>query len=116
MKKEKIKQQRKERRAHRTRSRIKGTAEIPRLSVFRSLKHIQAQLIDDVQGVTLASASDMELKKGSKKEKAGEVGKKLAEQAMKKNIKQAVFDRGSYLYHGRVKELAEGAREGGLKF
>ncbi len=113
--KEKNKLEKRLRRAKRTRSKITGTSEIPRLSVFRSLKHIYAQLIDDVAGETLASASDKDLK-GGKSEKAAEVGKKLAALAKEKNIEKAVFDKGGYRYHGRVKALAEGAREGGLKF
>ena len=93
-----------------------------RLSVFRSSKHIYAQVIDDVKGETLASASSIEkdmrgsLKTGANVEAAKAVGKRLAERASAKGIKQVVFDRGSYLYHGRVKALAEAAREGGLDF
>lgn len=107
------------RRIKRTRSKIKGSAEIPRLSVFRSLNYIYAQLIDDAKGETLVSAAQSEIKKFAEKGKifrAAEVGKLLAEKAVKKGIKKAVFDRGAYKYHGRVKALAEGAREGGLKF
>lgn len=98
------------------RRRIIGTEDRPRLSVFRSLSHIYAQIIDDSQNQTLVSSSDVKLNKGSKKEKAYQVGKKLAEKALKHKIKGVVFDRGGYLYHGRVAELARGAREGGLKF
>lgn len=98
------------------RRRIIGTEDRPRLSVFRSLSHIYAQIIDDSQNQTLVSSSDVKLNKGSKKEKAYQVGKKLAEKAKKLKIKGVVFDRGGYLYHGRVAELARGAREGGLKF
>lgn len=99
------------------RIKAKFTGEKPRLVVFRSLKHIYAQLIDDVNGKTLVSASDAKIKtKGTKKEKAMAVGKALAEQALTKNIKVCAFDRGGYKYHGRVKELAEGARQGGLQF
>ncbi len=101
---------------------IKGTPERPRLNVFRSSKHIYAQIIDDVQGITLVSASsnDKELKAsigyGGNKEAAKLVGKAIGERAKAKGIEQVVFDRGGYLYHGRVKELADGAREAGLQF
>jgi large subunit ribosomal protein L18 len=101
----------KERRKLRTRKKIFGTGNRPRLSVFRSNKYIYAQLIDDENGRTITSAS------GDKKtESAFEVGKKIAEQAKKHKIKSVVFDKGSYKYHGRVKSLADGAREGGLEF
>ena len=103
----------------RVRNKISGTAERPRLSVFRSEKHIYAQLIDDVKGVTLASASSLEKDfegKGSDKAAAREIGKRLAQKAAEKGITAVVFDRSGYIYHGRVKELAEGAREGGLSF
>lgn len=103
----------------RVRSKISGTPERPRLNVFRSAKHIYAQLIDDVNGVTLASASTMEKGFegfGGNCEAAKAVGKKLAEVAVEKGITDVVFDRSGYLYHGRVKALAEGARESGLKF
>ena len=97
-----------------------GTNSQPRLSVFRSNKEIYAQLIDDVSGSTIVSSSstDKEISKtkGNKTETASLVGKKLAEKAVSKGIKQVSFDRSGYLYHGRVKSLAEGAREGGLKF
>lgn len=109
----KINEQR-ERRTKRTRSRIFGTAKRPRLSVFRSGKHIYAQLIDDEKGVTLVSVSDLALKTGTKGEKAATVGKELAEKALKAKIKDVVFDRRAYAYHGRVKMVAEAAREGGL--
>lgn len=95
---------------------IIGTKDRPRLSVFRSLSHIYAQIIDDSKSQTLISSSDVKLNKGSKREKAYQVGKELAEKAKKLKIKDVVFDRGGYLYHGRVAELARGAREGGLKF
>jgi large subunit ribosomal protein L18 len=102
-------------RAHRTRSRIRGTADCPRLTVKRSLKHIYAQLIDDARGVTLASASDVTVKvEGRPVEVAHAVGKSLAEKATATGIKKALFDRGSYRYHGRVAAIADGAREGGL--
>ena len=103
----------------RVRSKISGTAECPRLNVFRSLQHIYAQLIDDVAGVTLVSASSTEkdfTNYGGNKEAAKEVGKLLAERAKEKNITDVVFDRGGYVYTGRVAALAEGAREGGLNF
>ena len=99
---------------------ISGTTERPRLNVFRSLKHIYAQIIDDTKGVTLVSAStlDKELKEnyGGNKDAAKAVGKLVAERALAAGIKSVVFDRVGYIYHGRVKELAEGAREGGLEF
>lgn len=95
---------------------IKGTAAKPRLVVNRSLKHISAQLVDDAAGKTLASAHDMKAKKGSKTERAKAVGMELAEKAKKAGVETCAFDRAGYKYHGRVKALAEGAREGGLKF
>lgn len=105
-----------ERRTFRVRNKIKRTGRL-RLSVFRSLKHIYAQIIDDEKGHTLVAASSLALKlKGNKTEVARQVGRALAEKALKKGIKQVVFDRGPYKYHGRVKALAEGAREGGLEF
>lgn len=102
----------------RIRNKINGTATCPRLCVFRSLKNIYAQVIDDVNGVTLVSASSLELKEtyGGNKDAAKEVGKLVAEKAIKAGIKEVVFDRSGYLYHGRVAELAAGAREGGLEF
>ncbi len=109
------KNQRTQRRARRNRSKFFGTAERPRLSVHRSLKHISAQVIDDATGTTLASASDIKLK-GKKLEKAAAVGKLVAEAAQKKGVTTVVFDRGAYLYHGRVKAVAEAAREAGLQF
>lgn len=119
MKKIKLQNRKKVRRAARVRRQItRGTAERPRLSVFRSNVHTSAQLIDDVAGRTLVSASSIEIKKTGKKSKteaAREVGKLIAERAAKAGIATAVFDRGSYRYHGRVKALAEGAREGKLK-
>jgi large subunit ribosomal protein L18 len=108
-----------ERRHRRVRGKIAGTAERPRLTVFRSNLGIVAQLIDDQAGRTLAAASWQQLKKsfkGSKTDQAKEVGKLLAANAEKADVESCVFDRGGYLYHGRVKALAEGAREGGLKF
>ena len=103
----------------RVRAKISGTAECPRLNVFRSLQHIYAQLIDHVAGVTLVSASTREkdfANCGGNKDAAKEVGKLLAERAKEKNITDGVFDRGGYVYTGRVAALAEGAREGGLNF
>lgn len=109
-------------RHQRVRSKISGTAECPRLCVYRSLNHIYAQIIDDVKGVTLAACSTMEkdvkavLDGKDKKEQAKIVGAELAKKALAKGIENVVFDRGGYLYIGRVESLAEGAREGGLKF
>lgn len=103
----------------RVRAKISGTAECPRLNVFRSSKHIYAQLIDDVNGVTLCSASSLTKdfgNDGGNKEGARKVGKAIAAAAVAKGISEVVFDRGGYLFHGRVQELADGAREGGLKF
>jgi len=104
----------------RIRSRLVGTPSKPRLTVFRSAKHIYAQVIDDVNGVTLASASsnekDNKLANGGNKEAASVVGKLLAERALEAKIETVVFDRSGYLYHGRVKALAEAARTAGLKF
>jgi large subunit ribosomal protein L18 len=111
--------QARERRHRRVRGRIEGTAERPRLVVFRSNRGIEAQLVDDLAGKTLAAASWLNLKKsfkGNKTEQAAEVGKLLAANAKKAKVERVVFDRGGYLYHGRVKALAEGAREGGLVF
>ena len=103
----------------RIRKKVSGSAERPRLSVFRSLKHIYAQLIDDEKGCVLAAASSLNLKKEEKATKtdlAGKTGEAIAAAASKKKIQRAVFDRGGFIYHGRVKALAEGARRGGLKF
>jgi large subunit ribosomal protein L18 len=104
------------RRHRRVRGKVAGTAERPRLVVFRSNRGISAQLIDDAAGHTLASASWKAVESGSRMEQASAVGKALAEAAEKAGIERCVFDRGGYLYHGRVKALAEGAREGGLQF
>ena len=105
-------------RHRRVRGKISGTSERPRLNVFRSSANIYAQLIDDVKGVTLVSASTVEkdFEGGGNKEAAKRVGKTIAERAVKQGITDVVFDRGGYIYHGRVQALAEGAREGGLKF
>ncbi len=106
----------------RVRVKISGTAEKPRLCVFRSAKHIYAQIIDDVNSTTLVAASSLdEALKGKlnytgNKDAAKEVGKLIGTKALEKGIKQVVFDRGGYLYHGRIKELADGAREAGLEF
>lgn len=136
MKKIKINRQKaRERRHRRVRAKIKGTSLRPRLCVFRSLKHIYAQIIDDEKGTTQVAASDLELQKNksnldklniSKKiegikmtrkvQLAYLVGKLIAKKAIEKKIRKVVFDRGGYKYHGRVKALAEGAREGGLEF
>ena len=108
-----------ERRHKRIRGKVTGTAERPRLVVFRSNKGVSAQLVDDREAKTLAAASWLNLKKsfkGNKTAQAAEVGKLLAANAKQAGIETAVFDRGGYLYHGRVKALAEGAREGGLTF
>jgi len=105
----------KKRRVARTRAKLSGTPERPRLAVFKSLKNISVQAIDDLSGRTLVSVSDLKLK-GAKKEKAREVGKQLAAKLLEKKIVAAVFDKRHYKYHGLIKELAEGAREVGLKF
>ena len=108
-----------QRRHKRVRKKIAGTSERPRLVVFRSNRGIEAQLIDDVAGKTLAAAGSLGLAKsfkGNKVAQAAEVGKALASAAKSAGIETAVFDRGGYLYHGRVKALADGAREGGLEF
>lgn len=105
---------------HRIRSKVFGTAEKPRLSVFRSNKQISVQVIDDLNGKTLAAASslvkEIATQKGNKSEKAAMVGKLIAERALQAGVEKVVFDRGGYLYHGRVKQLADASREGGLKF
>lgn len=103
----------------RVRAKISGTTERPRLCVYRSNKNISAQVIDDTNGVTLVAASTLEAGfegLGSNKEAAKKVGAAVAQRAIEKGITEVVFDRGGYIYHGRVLELAEGAREGGLKF
>jgi len=131
--KQKIKLEKRARRKARVRAKVFGTKDKPRLSVFRSLRHIYCQLIDDEKGRTLVSASDKEIVKARKQEskkaqekeikkygnkeiQAFEVGKLLAEKALSKNIKKCVFDKSGYRYHGRVKAVAEGARQGGLAF
>lgn len=107
------------RRHARVRAKVSGTAACPRLNVFRSAKHIYAQVIDDVNGTTLCAASSMEKGfegNGGNVEGAKKVGEMLASACKEKGIEEVVFDRGGYVYHGRVQALAEGAREGGLKF
>ena len=114
------KSERRDRIRFRIRKTVSGTAQRPRLAVFRSNKEIYAQLIDDVTGTTITAASsrdkDIETTKVNKTEAAKLVGKAIAEKAQKAGVESVSFDRGGYLYHGRVKSLAEGAREGGLKF
>ncbi|HZB87703.1 MAG TPA: 50S ribosomal protein L18 [Terracidiphilus sp.] len=100
----------------RIRRKLSGTTERPRLNVFRSLNHIYAQVIDDVKGETLVSASSIKLATGGNVAAAKEIGKAVAEQATAKGIKKVVFDRGGFLYHGRIKALADAAREAGLEF
>jgi large subunit ribosomal protein L18 len=115
----KQKEHKKKRRAHRVRARIHGTAERPRLSVHRSLKHIYVQLINDDEGHTVAAASDLDDEistDATAKEVAAAVGELIAERAQEEGVEQVVFDRGPYRYHGRVAALADGAREGGLDF
>ncbi len=106
------------RRTQRTRTRLKAASNgRPRLSVFRSSKNIYAQVIDDAQGVTLAAASTLEADdKGADKDAAAKVGKLIAERAIEKGVSEVVFDRGGYIYHGRIKALADAAREAGLNF
>lgn len=115
----KIKNVKREARRKRVRAKIIGTNKKPRLNIFRSLTHTYAQIIDDLAGKTLFSASDLEIKgktKATKTDKAKEVGKLVAAKALAKGITAVVFDRASYKYHGRVKAVADGAREAGLKF
>ena len=114
----KIKRQKLAMRHRRIRGKVKGTSKRPRLLVFRSHRHIYGQLIDDEKGKTLASAKDSEIKskKMKKSDLAKEVGKLLAKKALEIKIKEIVFDRRGYKFHGRIKELAQGARQGGLKF
>ena len=95
---------------------MSGTEGRPRLAVFKSSQHIYAQVIDDSKGMTLAAASDLALKTGTKTEKATQVGEELAKKALAKKVKSIVFDRGGFRYHGRVQALADGARKGGLEF
>jgi len=104
------------RRHLRVRNRVSGTAERPRLVVFRSLKHIYAQLVDDTANKTLATVSDLGIEQGKKGERAAEVGKLIAERAKSAGVTRVVFDRAGYRYHGRIKAVADGARKGGLEF
>lgn len=107
-----------QKRHNRVRARVMGTPERPRLNIFRSLNHIYAQVIDDISGHTLVAASTLDkgIDQTAKMEEAKSVGKLVAERAKAQGITKVVFDRGGYLYHGRVKALADGAREGGLDF
>ncbi len=111
-----IKTQKRLRIKKKVRSKVFGTASLPRLSIFRSAKHIYAQIIDDTAGITLASASDAKIATGSKSEKAAGVGKLVAQAGKEKKIDNVVFDRNGFKYTGRVKLLADAAREAGLKF
>ena len=119
---QKTRQEQRKRRHRRIRAKVSGTAERPRLNVYRSLSNVYAQVIDDVAGVTLVSASSLdkelaaELQGKPKKEQATAVGKAVAERAKAAGIEEVIFDRGGYVYQGRIQALAEGAREGGLKF
>lgn len=116
MKKTELKNYQRMRRHNRIRAKVSGTSEMPRLAVFRSARFITVQLIDDVKAATLASASDLKSTKGTKVERAQEVGRAIATKAKEKKITKVVFDRGGFLYAGRVKALADAAREGGLQF
>jgi len=100
----------------RVRNKVSGTAERPRLVVFRSLKHIYAQLVDDTTSRTIATVSDLAIEQGKKAERAAEVGRLIAERAKTAGISRVVFDRAGYRYHGRIKAVADGARKGGLEF
>ena len=112
----KTRSEKRTRRHLRVRKTLSGTAERPRLVVFRSLKHITAQLVDDIAAHTLATVTSVKVGDGKKSEKSLEVGKQIAAIAKDKGISKVVFDRGGYQYHGRVKAVADGAREGGLEF
>ena len=116
MNKNTIKAEKRTRRHSRIRAKVKGTAEAPRLNVFKSNTAIYAQVIDDEKGVTIASASSKTVKGSTELEKAKAVGLEVAKSAITKGAKKVVFDRGGYIYTGKVKELADGAREGGLEF
>lgn len=111
-----LKEQQRQKRKARIRAKVSGVKSIPRLSVYRSNTHIYAQLIDDESGKTLIGVSDKGIKKGTKTERAMELGKELAKLAVAKKINKIVFDRSGYKFHGRVKALAQGARDGGLQF
>ena len=108
--------EKRQRRHLRVRKKLAGTAERPRLVVYRSLKHIYAQLVDDTAARTLATVSDLAVEDGKKTEKSAEVGRRIAARAKEAGITRVVFDRAGYKYHGRVKAVADGAREGGLEF
>ena len=112
----KTREQQRHRRHLRVRKKVSGTADRPRLVIFRSLKHISAQIVDDVAGRTLLTVSSTDLETGKKTEKSLEVGKRVAERAKSAGITKVVFDRAGYKYHGRVKAVADGARKGGLEF
>ena len=112
----KTREQQRHRRHLRVRKKVSGTAERPRLVIFRSLKHISAQIVDDVAGRTLLTVSSTDVESGKKTEKSLEVGKRIAERAKSAGITKVVFDRAGYKYHGRVKAVADGARKGGLEF
>ena len=112
----KTREQQRHRRHLRVRKKVSGTAERPRLVIFRSLKHISAQIIDDAAGRTLLTVTSSDLETGKKTEKSLEVGKRVAAKAKDAGISKVVFDRAGYKYHGRVKAVADGAREGGLEF
>jgi large subunit ribosomal protein L18 len=112
----KSREEKRYRRHLRVRKKVTGTAERPRLVIFRSLKHITAQLVDDVAGRTLMTVSSTDLSEGKKTERSKEVGKRLASRAKDSGVTKVVFDRAGYKYHGRVKAVADGAREGGLEF
>ena len=112
----KTREQQRHRRHLRVRKKVAGTPERPRLVIFRSLKHISAQIVDDVAGRTLMTVTSTDLESGKKTEKSTEVGKRIAARAKDAGITKVVFDRAGYKYHGRVKAVADGAREGGLEF
>jgi len=112
----KTREQQRHRRHLRVRKKVAGTPERPRLVIFRSLKHITAQIVDDVAGRTLMTVTSTQLETGKKTEKSTEVGKRIAARAKEAGITRVVFDRAGYKYHGRVKAVADGAREGGLEF
>jgi len=112
----KTREQQRHRRHLRVRKKVSGTAERPRLVIFRSLKHISAQIIDDAAGRTLLTVTSSDLETGKKTEKSLEVGKRVAARAKEAGITKVVFDRAGYKYHGRVKAVADGARKGGLEF
>ena len=112
----KTREQQRYRRHLRVRKKVAGTSDRPRLVIFRSLKHITAQIVDDTSGRTLMTVSSTDLTSGKKTEKSAEVGKRIAARAKDAGITRVVFDRAGYKYHGRVKAVADGAREGGLEF